>query len=229
MSTTYSMILEDVQQTGQEDCFIGGKPKLPAGSAVPKCGLCGAEQTFYFQIAFPYDHIWAGLTLAVFACTNCADGDFLIPEMLPGILPGANIPQEYLLRYQRNFRFEVFQTTEGQIVKDYNERIRFRRICLGRCNGSNIGQVGGMPTWILDDESPDVYNSTTRMCFLLQVGRGAKFEIIENSPPQRELGLSGDPEPSPFDFYQLFLGNEIYFFGTDSSALHLVYALTQVK
>jgi hypothetical protein len=229
MSTAYSMLQEDAEQTGQEHCFVGGKPKLPPGSAVPRCKLCGAEQTFFFQVAFPDDHAWAGLTLAVFACTSCADENSLIPEMLAGALPGANIPKNFLEGYQKNFRFEVFQTTAGRIANDYHERIRFRRIRFGDGNGSSLGQIGGTPTWVLEDESPYLYDSTTPMCFLLQVSRGINFETVDGAPRQMEIGLSGDQEPSPYDFYQLFIGNAVYMFGTKGPPLYLVYAITQAS
>ena len=228
MIATNSMILNDLRQTGLEDSFVGGKPKLPASMPIPQCSLCGADQTFFFQVAFPADHAWTERSLAVFACTSCADRNHLIPEMLPGALSGANIPATFLSMYQRNFRFEVFSTSAGRTAGDYEERIKFRGIRLERGNGPSIGQVGGMPIWVLEDESPRTYDSTTRMSFLLQVSSGIEFETVQGAPPQMEVGLTGDPEPSPYDFYELFIGNTIYLFGTDSPTVHVVYALTQV-
>ena len=57
-------------QTGEENSFIGGKPKLPPGTEIPKCTLCGRELTFFFQIAFPENYPWAGKSMAVFDCTD---------------------------------------------------------------------------------------------------------------------------------------------------------------
>jgi hypothetical protein len=68
--------------------FVGGRPALPE-DAVPRCGLCGAPQTFS-QIAFPAPHSSAGRSPAVFACTRRADDVNLIPPMLEGALACAD-------------------------------------------------------------------------------------------------------------------------------------------
>lgn len=228
MNQAQSMILDGFGQTEDDTCYIGGKPRLPINVEIPKCSLCGTRQTFFFQVAFPDDHKWKGFTMAVFECTSCAHENFLIPEMLNGKLFGANIPRNFLSTYQKNFRFEVFKTNSSQVVNDYPECIKFIRIKFDGGNGPILGHIGGTPIWILEDESPGTYDSGTPMHFLLQVNHGFEFETLKGVQPQIELGLTGDPEPSPYDFYQLFIKNEIYFFGTDSRNLHLVYALTQV-
>jgi len=226
----YVMTLAEGQQTGSELCFIGGKPVLPRHRAIPQCALCGAEQTFFFQVAFPADHVWAGLSLAVFSCTSCADENHLIPEMLPGMLAGADIPMNFLNSYQRNFHFVVFETSQGQLADQYQERVRFHPIRLELADSNRkIGQIGGVPTWILEDESPASYDAQTPMHFLLQVDGGVEFETVQGAPPQMEIGLTGNPEPSPYNFYQLFIGNTIYLFGTESRTRALVYAITQVN
>lgn len=226
MTTAYSMALEDGAQSGEEDSFVGGRPKLPKEAGIPRCSLCASDQSFFFQVAFPSDHGWAGLSLAVFACTSCADESYLIPEMLPGPLPGADIPAGFLSNYQRNFRFEVFETHRAEIVAGYRERVRFQRIRLGG-GGPSIGQVGGLPSWVLEDESPGTYASSP-MVFLLQLRSHVEFGLIQGAPPQMEIGLLGDPEPAPFDFYKLFIGNTLYLFGTEGLARSEVYAVTQV-
>ncbi len=225
-----SMILTDGQQTGDEACFVGGKPVLPRGNAIPKCALCRAEQTFFLQVAFPDDHVWTGLSLAVFSCTSCADKNHLIPEMLSGVLTGADIPANFLNVYQLNFHFVVFETAQGQLVRQYQERVRFRPICLERADSKHrIGQVGGGPAWILEDESPESYDAHDPMYFLFQVDGSIEFETVQGAPPQMEVGLTGDPEPSPHDFYQLFIGNAVYLFGAGRQTPALVYAITQVN
>jgi hypothetical protein len=124
------MLVQVAAQTPADDCFVGGRPRLPRGHVLPICRLCGAGQTFFFQIAFPPDHAWATLTLAVFSCTSCADESHLIPAMLSGPLRGANIPRDFLVDYQTNFRFEVFETNAGRMASDYRERVSFRRVQL---------------------------------------------------------------------------------------------------
>lgn len=229
MHADWQLILEGNAQTADDDCFVGGRPKLPPAHRLPTCNMCGALQTFFFQIAFPDAHMWTGFTLAVFACTSCARERYRIPEMLRCPLPGADISSQFLTRYQRNFRFEVFETQRGRGVSDYEERIRFRQVRLSEShNATSIGHVGGTPVWLLEDESPQSVDSKIPMRFLLQIEPGVRFETVADAPPQMEVGLTGAPTPSPYDYYELFLGNAIYLFGTDDRSLHLVYALTQI-
>ncbi|MCC5850470.1 MAG: hypothetical protein JJU29_20480 [Verrucomicrobia bacterium] len=224
-----NILLTNGKQTGKETCFVGGKPIFPADMGIPQCSLCGAEQTFFFQIAFSEPLVWAGLTLAVFQCTSCANENHLIPEMLSGELLNADIPPDFLIKYQRNFRFEIFETTQGQMVENYKERIKFSPISLEENDPMlSIGHIGTSPNWILSDETPRIYHSKYPMRFLLQLDGGINFETVNGAPKQMEIGLTGNTEPSPFDFYQLFLGNTTYFFGTVGHNPNLVYAITQV-
>lgn len=150
--------------------------------------------------------------------------------MLTGQLSGADIPLGFLDGYQTNFRFLVFRRASAQLVEDYRQRIAFKCIRLEVMDSdSEIGQVGGTPAWILGDEFPSSYNSHTPMEFLLQLKSGLKFPILSSANPQIELDISGRPKPSPEPFYQLFLGNELYLFGTVGLSTPLVYAITQVR
>jgi hypothetical protein len=166
--------------------------------------------------------------LAVFACTSCVDEGSLIPEMLNEKLLGADIPDGFLERYQRNFRFVVFDADAGSLRTDYQPRVEYRRIKLSPLKASSqaVSKIGGTPLWMLDDESPATYAGRDRMEFLLQIGEKAEFPMVKGAPPQVELDLSGKPTPSPLSFYQLFLGNQLYFFGVNGPPL--VYVITQI-
>lgn len=207
--------------------FIGGKPRLPVGKVVPCCQLCGSPQTFFFQVAMPEGAAWEGSTLSVYQCTRCADEDHLIPEMLHSGLTGADIPEGFLNK-QPNFTFVVFPTDQGAIVSEYEKSILFSEIQFVEGNtAGSFGKLGGMPDWILDDESPATYGGNVQMVFLLELTPGFRFEITSNAEPQIELDLAGEPSPSPLNYYQLFIGNALYFFGT-SSGDKAVYAITQI-
>lgn len=106
MESSYLLKLDQSNQKQNESdlSFIGGQPCIPPSIEMPVCELCGAEQTFFFQVAFPEGHVWQGLSMAVFACTSCAHEEYLIPEMLQGALPNADIPEGFLDSYQRNFK-----------------------------------------------------------------------------------------------------------------------------
>lgn len=228
MSPSYAMVPEEGSQDEGQDSFVGGRPKLPAGVQVPRCTLCGASQTFFFQIAFPPDQAWAGHSIAVFACTACADENRLIPEMVSGRLAGTDVSAAFLAAYQRNFRFLVFKTEETSLVAGYSERVRFRPVRLTLGAASSLGQVGGSPHWISDDETPGSVASSSPV-FLLQLSPDVEFETVAGAPRQMEIGLDGTPEESPDEFYRLFIGNATYLFGPSKRTQDGVYAVTQVE
>src|SRR5271170_722359 len=164
-------------QSPQDDSFVGGLPKLPKGEGISRCKLCDAEESFFFQVAIPKGNIWGGLSLAVFACTSCADENQLIPQMLLGLLTGADIPDGFLESYQTNFRLLIFETTLAASHEGYREKVAFRPFRLERSSNSDIDEnkVGGNPNWLLEDESPKSYGEKMPMFFLLQLRQGFQF------------------------------------------------------
>jgi hypothetical protein len=229
MSQTYLLKAVEGPQAESADSFIGGRPKLPPGEAIPVCDLCNAPQTFYFQVAFPADNEWAGLSLATFACTSCADKKLLIPTMLDGPLPGADIPEDFLAAYQINFRFLVFETAKAVLSTAYPEKVAFQRWELVPTDPTTAGnKLGGSPNWLQEDETPASYAGRTPMFFLLQLERAFQFPTVSGAPPQIKIGLSGNPQPANYPYYKLFISNATYLFGTEDRSQPLVYALTQV-
>lgn len=219
-------IVDGVEQKESESSFVGGVPVLPKGWSVPSCELCSRDQTFFVLLTFPEGHAWAGQSVAMFACTSCADESFLIPEMLAVPLLGADVPGDFVDAYQRNFRFLVFPRNDAQMVSGYDERIAFRALEFTDVLGGSIGQVGGTPRWVMGDESPQSVAGGAAT-FLFQLFPGVEFEVTSSAPPQVELGLDGTPEPSPDRVYRLFLSNALYLWGGKDPAGG-VYALTQV-
>jgi hypothetical protein len=181
-------------------------------------------------VAFPKANPWAGFSLAVFSCTACADREHLIPEILKGPLRGADIPERFLETYQTNFRFLVFETASARMRSDYRPKIRFMPLFLNPSSDSNIAgdKIGGNPNWLSEDESPKTYAGRTPMFFLLQLQNEYRFHLLEGAPPQIELALDRTPQPSPLNYYQLFIGNALFLFGTADRQNPLVYAITQV-
>ena len=219
------------EQGPNDQSYIGGKPTLPEDWEIPLCKLCGREQTFFFQVAFPEGYEWAGSSLAVFACTSCASEDYAIPELLD-VLQEAVIPDGFLETYQTNFRFFVFGTLSARIRNDYIEKIQFKRWLLEPAHADRDpgNKMGGLPYWLLEDESPLNYRSTVSMAFLLQIVPDFKFDIVENAPPQMAVdffGPQGSYKPSQKRFYELFIGDALFLFGTSGSSEHLVYAVVQ--
>ena len=219
---------QEIEQSEVHTSFVGGQPALPVAEPVPVCGLCGAEQVFFFQVAFTAGP-WEGRSLAIFECVACASEEHLIPEMLTGRLRGIDIPEDFLDRYQRNFRFLVFSTAGAQIRRDYQPKVKFSRFHLVPVEdpASPGSKIGGEPNWLLEDETPGTYAGRHSAVFLLQLEQGLEFDTVEGAPRQVELGLDGKPRPARRSTYRLFLGNALYMFGFDAER-PLVYAITQV-
>jgi len=214
-------------QKPQDRSFLGGTPALPEGVELPTCSLCGSRLTFFFQLAFPDDHVWRRNSLAVFACTSCADESYFIPEMLSGPLHHADIPSGFLEAYQRNFRFVVFPTDDARPTPDYAPAVLFKRLSLVNDKKAHGSKVGGAPDWILEDESPGTYAGAVPLTFLLQLEQGLAFETVDGAENQMTLGLDGKPKRARSRDYDLFLRNALYLFGTVGNE-KLVYAITQV-
>jgi hypothetical protein len=228
MGDCYLLKIDKNAKEGNFLSFIGGKPSLPRDICIPDCQLCGSQLTFFFQIAIPTNHQWEGLSMAIFACTTCVNEEYLIPEMPDGILSNIKLPKGYLHTYQRNFKILVFKTKEA-VTKKYTEKIKYKPISLQATKNLNISldKLGGNPNWLLDDESPSMYDEVP-MFFLLQMLENYQFEILPNALPQMTLGLNGDPIPSEERYYELFLGNKLFFFGTEDRSNPLVYITTQI-
>lgn len=230
MGKAWNCELLEKNQLATDSSFIGGIPKLPTGTSIPICTLCGHEMTFMFQIAFPEGHIWEGKTFALFFCLDCFGDEYCIPEMPQGSsLYQVEIPEGFLDTYQRNFRFFVFDTKDGEPLQNYKGRIPFQQIEITpdrRNSRDAIFTLGGRPIWIMgQDETPGKYAGTEKLEFLFQIKEDFKFPKLENAPPQADPFSPNNL--SIFPWYDLFARNRIYFWGTSSQDNPKVYISVQ--
>jgi len=231
MSNCYEINIENIEtQLNSHDSFIGGVPKLPLCVVFPKCKFCDNEQTFFFQLKFPKKHAWNGFSIAIFSCTSCENENHLIPRMPKGLLFGANLSKKFFSQYETNFKFIVFKSVKAVLRTDYVVKIKFKEICLveTNCSLASNNRVGGRPQWYLENESPGTYENNIEMIFLFQLAQGAQFEILETAPRQVELSFFGEPEVSPNNYYELFISNELYFFGVNDISNPYVYVTSQI-
>jgi hypothetical protein len=227
MNISY-VIKEIVQtQTGMEKSFCGGKPIIPSGMDLPICGLCGVEQTFFFQVEFPIDHFWHGFSMALFQCTSCVDANHLIPEIAV-YDSNRSIPKDFLENIRLNYAIFVFKTTDGKIIESYSEKILFRNWKLHKKKPSkkNIF-IDGEPIWIMEDETPFSYENQ-KMGFLMQIPKDHDFETKDNAPRQRKISfIRSKPGYIEESIYRLFIGNACYFFGNETPNNPRIYVLVQ--
>ena len=230
MKNIWTGIIENIEQCSAHDSFIGGIPKLPAGTTVPVCTLCSHEMTFMFQIAFPEGHFWTGKTLALFYCLDCFGHQFCIPERPPGSsLLGVEIPEGFLDHYQRNFKTIIFNTADGVELNSYHERVAFRNIKFVSEEKNRRDAeftLGGRPIWIMrKNETPGTYASTRKLKLLFQIKEGFRFPKRDDARPQANDFMPN--KLSPFAWYDLFVGNRIYFWGTLDKDTPAVYISVQ--
>ena len=204
---------------------------MPARSELPICGLCGEQQTFFFQVRLNAKTAWRDDSLAVFQCTECADEQHFIPPMLEGRLAGAQVTADFLHSYQRNFRVLPFSSHDDLVLRsDSKERIRFSNWQLtDKASASTTPSfIGGTPEWLQENEAPGGVAGGGVFEFLFQIGAGAEFGLLDSAPGQITLGLDGKPKRSTRKSYQLFLGNQVFFFGAALNSQPLdVYVITQ--
>jgi hypothetical protein len=194
-------------QPEDADTFQGGYPKLPEGTTRPTCSKCQADLTFFFQVAFPATHPWR-------------------EHSIEGQLAAAEIPDDFLGRYATNFRTIVFETKAGRVQRLYPARVQFAMLVPCERPKTALAQVGGNPVWVLENESP-IKVAGSSAAFLFQLRQGLEFQTVDGAPPQMDVALDGSLQPRSPGKYQLFLANEVYFFGpTEPNSL--VYILTQV-
>lgn len=229
MKNIWNCTLESIEQNASHDSFIGGIPKLPVGTSIPTCSLCGHEMSFIFQIAFPEGHFWAGKTLALFFCLDCFGHEFCIPEMPQGdSLDHVEIPEGFLDSYQRNFKIMVFDTKDGVPCSDYHERVAFRKInSIAAEKNSREAEftVGGRPIWLMGRETPGNYASNQKLKLLFQIREDFKFPKLEEAAPQADE--FSKTKLSPYPWYDLFARNRIYFWGTNPKKDPKVYISVQ--
>jgi hypothetical protein len=226
------------RQSEQDQCFAGGQPRLLSEMALPKCHLCSADLSFFFQIAFPQGHVWEGFTLAVFACTDHGHEDQLlpIPIRVPGTenVPATDIRADYFMDYEQSFRYLVFPTHDAVRRHDYVERVKFRRWELSEVdpNEEIESYVGGEPQWYYDPpaEFPVTYASRIPVVFLMQLKNSDYFPTHETAPSQEYLVASDSLTFTYTDNlsdYSLFYGTQLYFFGIEDGTNRRIFVARQ--
>ena len=213
----------NILQTEDNLSHIGGYPNLPPNQELPKCKLCHASMTFFFQIEFPKRHAWAGRVMAVFQCTCCAERDYLTPPSTPD---GIHLPDYFLDTYEKNFRIMNFESKSTTLRQDYIPIIKYESIKLkSKTTSSCITKVNGKPNWRNGNEFPESYMGS-RFAFLMQIWDDWEFFKLEEAPPQTEYPWFGDSIRTDGK-YVFFGGILLYFFGTLELQSPKVYLFTQ--
>lgn len=237
MNLSWHSILEKIKQNGSTS-FIGGKPCIPPSNSLPVCKICGEPLTFFFQIAFPEEHIWAGKSLAFFYCSSAYQKHSAKEQFPPAIhasekdnflIPAGDLAPE---RYQTLFRAIIFNTSDGVLREDYQEKVEYQEIHwkASKKKDKHIPIIlGGKPIWCkYGKETPASYDGK-RMDLILQIAENFNFDKLPNASPEMEKDfMTGEFAPRAEPDYTLFYDfNRIYLWGTSDPENPAVYLSVQ--
>lgn len=159
-------------------------------------------------------------------CVESWHDAYCIPE-LPQ--QRADISEEFLRTYQRNFRVIVFDTPLGKTAGAYREKVAFqalRPVPETRTKREWDFVMGGRPIWIMGiPERPNSIAGIEKPALLLQVKEGFRFPVLPAAPKQANPFAPGGR--SLFPWYDLFVSNRVYFWGVQQNGTERVYISVQ--
>lgn len=226
--------------------FIGGKPCIPKDVELPVCKICGEPLTFFFQIQFPEGHIWAGKSLAFFFCNSyqkhpgkdwfppAIDATEWPDDEKPGIdfvIPDGKLDVN---RYQTLFRTIVFDTPDGVVRDDYQEKAAYKEITW-KASKRKLRKtpilLGNEPIWTggFGIERPATYEGKP-MELLFQVAEYFNFDRLPDAPPEMEEAFFGGTgfAPRKEPNYTLFCDfNRVHVWGTTDPECSAIYINVQ--
>jgi hypothetical protein len=185
---------------------VGGVPLAPAGTEWPSCAACAGPMQFLAQVLLadagfpgggptgpggPSGRSASQAVLALFACQNepgmCDDWapdsggnrallfpfDSARPLPLPAPAEGAD-PRVLLLGAVR----AVGRVHDDE--HDYDDASAAWAARTGRTENQVLGQLGGEPSWLQDDETPDCPGCGRPMPFVVQLQEGPEARTAMN-------------------------------------------------
>lgn len=225
MRRGWHCILTKREQKDDSSSFIGGKPCIPMDIPLPICKICGEPLTFFFQIAFPKEHMWAGKSLAFFYCIRAYDKHNSKEKFPPMLIGGDPIVADGVLEpdsYQTLFRAVYFDTEKGVVREDYEERVAYQRIDwikIKKKDPSVPLALAGEPVWMgYGNERPKIYEEK-KLQLVLQVAERFRFDKNPDAPSQMdEFSCLGQENcyPRKENNYTFFFDhNRVYLWATE--------------
>lgn len=94
-----------------------------------------------------------------------------------------------------------------------------------------FGELNNDPIWILEDETPKCINSKFNCIdFLFQMKLNYEFLALTEAPRQKVVNYENNSAGFMDSFgeeYNLFVSNELYFFGIKDAGRNLIYVVPQ--
>jgi len=179
--TTLMICTPDIGEGPTEKTMFGGQPSAPLNAFEwPKCRSCGGNMQFLGQLQAS-----AGQLLLLFMCQNdpgsCEEWDpdqggnrviSVSPTNLQLVSPPAGGDTLRATRYGA----AMVQVSE----QDYDEARTQWAAASGRAATEVLGQLGGAPSWIQNDETPACNSCGEPMQFVAQLEQGPDWQTEMN-------------------------------------------------
>lgn len=160
--------------------------------------------------------------------TNFASEDYIVPkmstvDMFPEFISEQNIKDQQIgyktiISSKKHSESEIQSVLIPRFIYEVDDKM----------DSFAFGKMGPLPTWKADDETPPAGPKGPPR-FLFQISEGFMFETRATAPRQKVIDYFSDDmvsfrnEPK----YQLFAGNEIYFFAYQIGEHHLPFIVVQ--
>ena len=178
---------------------IGGYPVLPNGTAWPKCEASGSNMVMFLQFDVPeIVGLGKGYHLTIFMSPEINE----IP-CFNLVANGKPLPEGFEANFEKHFKAYLFKG--GQQLEEEDQYLVSYSLELSKNSSQNCFKVGGAPEWLQDAELP-IGPKGEEFKFIAQIPEGHGFPKKTSAPEQPDSFSAND--------YCLFLGNQIYIFGS---------------
>lgn len=166
----------------------GGVPLVPAGFRWPRCRECRGNLQFIAQVVGSELARVSGdagdAVVAVFVCQNdpdmCDDWDATGGANQALVLPGNGLVPAPEPAEGETSLGEVSAITIVTSTDDYEEARGRWSAETGRSGAEVLGQLGGTPAWLQEDETPACPGCARPMAFTAQFEEGHEFRTAIN-------------------------------------------------
>lgn len=166
--------------------------------------------------------------LSLFLDINFADEKYIIPPMSTVDTFPNTLTEDQLIQQQVGYKIIIGKLDQYQSEVESFVIPKFIYRGSADKEGVNFGKMNHLPSWKFDDETPPNGPEGTPK-FLFQISEGFMFDTVPNAPRQKVVDyLSTDMTSLREEQkYQLFAGNEVYFFAYADGDQHIPFVVVQ--
>lgn len=169
-----------------------------------------------------------GHFFSLFLDVNFADESYIIPPMSTIDTFPATLTEEILIQQQVGYKAIIRKRDQYKSSIDTIIIPRFIYRGDAGTDGFNLGTMSASANWKLSDETPPA-GPNGGPKFMFQISENMVFHTDSNAPRQKVIDyfspnmISLRDEPK----YQIFAGNEVYFFAYQVDDCHIPFVVVQ--